>query len=140
MAGIALVGLSGSLIQDTAKQSLFDNILSLRILEEKPTDAPEATTVLLGKLTSNRMISIQLDRALQACSSFYLLRSCKSCTYSISVLLPPNLVYIAPLPNSFSKRKLWVDMLSLLWSQSAWRASSGLLPFSSSSQFYLFPP
>lgn len=56
MAGIALVGLSGSLIQDTVKESPLGNLLGLRVLEEEPTDAPEATTVLLGELNSNRCI------------------------------------------------------------------------------------
>lgn len=70
MAGIALVGLSGSLIQDTAKNSL---------LAEEP---PEATTVLLGKFTFHYYFRTRAE-LYQACSSFYSLRSCRSPTHTL---------------------------------------------------------
>ncbi|KIY64140.1 hypothetical protein CYLTODRAFT_425498 [Cylindrobasidium torrendii FP15055 ss-10] len=49
MAGIALVGLSGSLVKEAAKESLGQYLAQpLFASEEEPVDAPEATTVLLG--------------------------------------------------------------------------------------------
>lgn len=61
MAGIALVGLSGSLIKDTIKDSLLGNLLSLRAsgnAAPEPIDKPEATTVLVGQ--SSYMFSLRL--------------------------------------------------------------------------------
>jgi len=51
MAGVALVGLSGSLIKDTLKESPLGNILGLSPSENtapETIDDPEATTVLVG--------------------------------------------------------------------------------------------
>jgi drug/metabolite transporter (DMT)-like permease len=51
MAGVALVGLSGSMIKDTLKESPLGNVLGLRPSENttpEPIDVPEATTVLVG--------------------------------------------------------------------------------------------
>lgn len=45
MAGVALVGLSGSLIKDTLKESPLENVLGLA---PEPIDEPEPTTVLVG--------------------------------------------------------------------------------------------
>jgi hypothetical protein len=42
-----LVGLSGSLIKDTLKESPLENVLGLT---PEPIDEPEATTVLVGEL------------------------------------------------------------------------------------------
>lgn len=55
MAGVALVGLSGSMIKDTLKESPLGNILGLTPTENtapEPIDKPEATTVLVGALPS----------------------------------------------------------------------------------------
>lgn len=55
MAGVALVGLSGSMIKDTLKESPLGNVLGLRPSENtapEPIDVPEATTVLVGELPS----------------------------------------------------------------------------------------
>lgn len=46
MAGVSLVGLSGSLIKETLKESPLGNLLAL--IEPEPTADPEATTVLVG--------------------------------------------------------------------------------------------
>jgi hypothetical protein len=62
MAGVALVGLSGSMIKDTLKESPLGNVLGLRPSENttpEPIDVPEATTVLVGELPS-RSICFQL--------------------------------------------------------------------------------
>jgi len=49
MAGVALVGLSGSLIKDTIKESPLGNILRANgNVAPDPVDEPEATTVLVG--------------------------------------------------------------------------------------------
>jgi len=51
MAGVALVGLSGSMIKNTLKESPLGNILLLRASGNpslEPIDDPEATTVLVG--------------------------------------------------------------------------------------------
>jgi len=51
MAGVALVGLSGSLIKDTLTESPLGNILALRARGNdalESVDEPEATTVLVG--------------------------------------------------------------------------------------------
>jgi len=51
MGGIALVGLSGSMISDTIKESPLGNLLSLMAegkYEPEPIEKPEATTVLVG--------------------------------------------------------------------------------------------
>jgi len=54
MAGVALVGLSGSLIKDTMKESPLGNILlglgTNGNVAPDPVDEPEATTVLVGVL------------------------------------------------------------------------------------------
>jgi hypothetical protein len=53
MAGVALVGLSGSLIKNNLKESPLGNILGLRAsgnAAPEPIDEPEATTVLVGEL------------------------------------------------------------------------------------------
>jgi hypothetical protein len=53
MAGVGLVGLSGSLIKDTLKESPLGNILTSRASWNpavEPIDEPEATTVLVGEL------------------------------------------------------------------------------------------
>jgi hypothetical protein len=50
MAGVALVGLSGSLIKDTLKESPLGNLLSSGNSSPEPVDKPEPTTVLVGEL------------------------------------------------------------------------------------------
>jgi hypothetical protein len=53
MAGVALVGLSGSLIKSTLTESPLGNILALRARGNdalESVDEPEATTVLVGEL------------------------------------------------------------------------------------------
>ena len=53
MAGVALVGLSGSLIKNTLKESPLENVLRLKPRETptpEPIDEPEVTTVLVGGL------------------------------------------------------------------------------------------
>ena len=48
MAGVAMVGLSGSLIKNTIKESPLGNVLDAA--PEPIADEPEATTALVGEL------------------------------------------------------------------------------------------
>lgn len=49
MIGVGLVGLSGSLIRDTLKESPLGNLMGLvRNAAPEPIDEPKATTVLVG--------------------------------------------------------------------------------------------
>jgi hypothetical protein len=50
MAGVSLVGFSGSLIKDSIKYSFTPNSVTKSELPPEPIDTPEATTVLVGKL------------------------------------------------------------------------------------------
>lgn len=51
MTGVALVGLSGSLIKDTLKESPLGSVLRFSDNSApEPIDKPEATTVLVGEL------------------------------------------------------------------------------------------
>jgi hypothetical protein len=51
MAGVAMVGLSGSLIKNTIKESPLGNVLGFRDAAPEPiADEPEATTALVGEL------------------------------------------------------------------------------------------
>ena len=54
MSGVALVGLSGSLIKDTVKEALVSLLNMPRDADlppPEPIDKPEATTVLVGEIS-----------------------------------------------------------------------------------------
>jgi hypothetical protein len=64
MAGVALVGLSGSLIKSTLTESPLGNILPLRARGSnalESVDEPEATTVLVGELPCAFILSPYVD-------------------------------------------------------------------------------
>ena len=57
MAGVSLVGYSGSLIKDTIKDSGMASTLIRRFVEPpngNPSEAPESTTVLVGEFAPIR--------------------------------------------------------------------------------------
>ena len=81
MAGVSLVGLSGSMVKDAVKESsvnVFDEIPS-----PEPVEEPEVTKVLVGQSNVHfpQSASQSPDIVPQACFSF---SSPKSCTCSFS--------------------------------------------------------
>jgi hypothetical protein len=52
MAGVSLVGFSGSLIKDTVNEIVANAIPAFRSAAPEPIEKPEATKVLIGELTT----------------------------------------------------------------------------------------
>ena len=91
MAGVSLVGFSGSLAKEAVKDSFIEPVVDFLSAATLPSPeaipAPEATKVLIGKFVcpgckaAHPRLSAKLCRSAsfsQEFSSFYLLNCCKS--------------------------------------------------------------
>lgn len=117
MAGVCLVGYSGSLIKDAVKEAV--NLVTSGRTAAEPIDEPDMTRVLVGSSFSYMVLSHgRAHPSLEQAYSLSFLR--RYCEWGIPITMNVlSAVVLVRRRNSWSKRRSWNAGRSPRWSQSA---------------------